>query len=105
MNGFHTQKNLFFARGEGGTTITITKYRDDATVWDIEGGEKPIFTQTLDAATWCSVIASMSAGGEGDMRFFAAQEFHGSTGHISVQSDPGRPVPKHGSGGASLSRR
>lgn len=83
MNGFHAQKNLYFKRGDDGS-VTVTKYRDDATVFDLEGGEKPVFAQTLDADTWCSVIASMSAGGEEDERWFAAGTFHRSKGRLIV---------------------
>lgn len=87
MKGFHTQKNLFFERLEGGG-VRVTKYPDDTTwaygdVPTIGGGGSgvgPVFVQELDAGTWCSVIASMSAGGEADSRFFAAQKFHESIG-------------------------
>lgn len=85
MNGFHTQKNLFFERLDNGG-VRVTKYPDD-THWlagDDRPSNPPLFVQELDADTWCSVIASMSAGNELDLRFFAAREFHQSTGPIAV---------------------
>ncbi len=85
MNGFHTQLNLFFERLPEGA-VRITKYPDE-TNWlagDDSPSQPPLFTQVLDAATWCSVIASMSKGGEGDQRFFAAEKFHSSVGQIEV---------------------
>jgi hypothetical protein len=81
MKGFHTQKNLFFERLEGGG-VRVTKYPDD-TNWlagDDAPSHAPLFVQELDASPWCSVIASMSAGGEQDLRFYAAEQFHKSTG-------------------------
>lgn len=42
-------------------------------------------TRILHPSAWASVIASMSAGGETDERFYAAEAFHASRGPIRVE--------------------
>lgn len=39
----------------------------------------------VDPDSWASIIASVSAGGEADRRFFAAEAFHNSVGEIEVR--------------------
>lgn len=49
----------------------------------------------ITADGWASVVASMSAGGEVDGRFYVAQAFHASTGPVKVE-----PVEPAGGGGS-----
>jgi len=70
ISGFHTQEGLYFTRNEDGS-VTITKTETGHT------DSKILFQQTVDENIWCSVIASMSACGEGDNRFYLAKGFHG----------------------------
>jgi hypothetical protein len=63
-DGFHASDGWYFQRGEDGTvTISAAVQRSTEQV-------------TLDAATWASVIASMSAAGETATTFHAARLLH-----------------------------
>jgi len=86
MRGFHTQKNLYFERLTNGN-VQVTKYPDDTT-WLPGPSQPPLFVQELDEGTWCSVIASMSAGGEHDDRYRLAADFHKSVGMQNLQPPP-----------------
>jgi hypothetical protein len=47
-----------------------------------------LLIQELGADTWCSVIASMSTGGEDNERFYLAKDFHQSVGRMQLQAAP-----------------
>lgn len=68
---FHSHSGLFFNRLDGGSVQIIKTYdgrdvRSDNVVIDI----------TLDATSWASVIASMSAEGETLEKYTEARAFH-----------------------------
>jgi len=64
---FHLQDGLYFDRLEDGKVRILKKNADtDAVEMDM----------VVDAAGWCSVIASMSYYGEEDCGFYRAEEFH-----------------------------
>lgn len=58
---FHARQGWYFRRGEDGSV----------TIWPGEGTEI-----TLDADSWCSVVASVSAPGEAYETFAAAKRLH-----------------------------
>lgn len=73
---FHVEKRLYFERLPEG------KVR----IYKLDSQERLIFEQVLDENSWASVISSMSAGGEEDLRYFSALDFHHSKGYIKVVS-------------------
>jgi hypothetical protein len=50
-------------------------------------------TVSVDADSWESIIASVSAGGELFNRFYAARDFHESTGEIRITQTPTQHAP------------
>ena len=72
---FHVSDGLYFERLDDGS-VRVSKQ-------DSKNGEV-IFTNTMDADSWASVVSSMSKGGEIDNRFYSAREFHQSTGAVTV---------------------
>ena len=66
---FHARDGLFFRREKNGdVTVAVTESAHTAT---------PIVREVrLDAATWCSVVASMRRSGEDYESFTAAEAFH-----------------------------
>ena len=72
LRGFHTHSDWQFLRGPEGSVAVITP----------EGDE-----HVIDSRVWCSIVASMSAGGESDLRWYAAKALHDSTG-------PQRVIPE-----------
>ncbi len=78
---FHVHDGWFFDRQPDGS-VRIQKRenaRDDAPV---------VIETVVPPDAWASVMASMSAGGEIDERFYAAKSFHESTGPITITASP-----------------
>ncbi len=73
LRGFHTHSGWQFLRGDCGSVAVITPDGDE---------------HVVDAGVWCSVVASVSAGGEGDLRWYAAKAFHESRGQQAFVSVP-----------------
>lgn len=85
MNGsmFHTQDGLYFGRLPNGD-VRIVKTDDNR---DPESTDtQKILDMVIPGNSWASVIASVSAGGEVDERWYPAVDFHNSTGKIKVES-------------------
>jgi hypothetical protein len=82
---FHAQNGWFFSRNPDGSVVIEHR------VYGTEKNEVGELMYTVDAKerilpdAWASVISSVSAGGEVDYRFYAAREFHNSTGRIEVK--------------------
>jgi hypothetical protein len=75
---FHVSDGLFFCKEANGA-VSVVKH-------DADG--KEIFHQLIDANSWCSVIASMSAGDEVDYRWYAAKAFYESKGQVEIKYQP-----------------
>lgn len=73
---FHAKDGLFFERGGDGSVVVSLLPEDDRSLRTrrIE----------LDAGTWASVVASVSAGGETYASFATAQAFHTGTVRTST---------------------
>lgn len=68
--GFHWQDGLYFKRNED-HSVTITQMKSN------NGDEKEVvFSTTIPENGWASIIASVSAKGEVDGRFYKALEWH-----------------------------
>ncbi len=79
---FHVADHLFFGRmADGGVRIlkyssapisfpTADQSRDKPNEWH------PVLDARIPASVWASIVASVSAKGENDGRFFIAQDFH-----------------------------
>ncbi len=81
---FHVSNGLFFKREENGSvTILKTDGKEPA-----NDGSNVAFQETLDENVWCSAVATVSAGNEHDLRWYAAKEFHRSTGQIRCVPAP-----------------
>lgn len=83
---FHLKEGWNFGRkDDGSVVIEHRNYQIDAET----GKYTSLYTVNtrlvVDADGWASVIASVSAGGEVDNRFFSALNFHNSTGHVEVR--------------------
>jgi hypothetical protein len=76
ISGFHSHDGWFWTRLDDGSVVVTAP---GAT----EGG--PMQAHTMSPGEWASVIASMSKGGEMDLRFFAAEAFHASIGEIEIK--------------------
>lgn len=82
---FHAKDGWFFGRNDDGSVII------EHHVYGTEKNELGELMYTIDAKerfdadTWASIVASVSAGGEQDRRFYPAREFHDSTGRIELQ--------------------
>ena len=64
--GFHARGGWFFRRKDDGG---VCLYQVSAT--------GTVYAHTdFDAETWCSVVASVSEGGESKGRWFSAMDFH-----------------------------
>lgn len=70
---FHVKDGLFFDRLDNGT-VRVVATSDGMAV--AEGGANVALDVTMDAAAWCSVIASMSAYGEDGGGWERAKAFH-----------------------------
>lgn len=85
---FHHKDSIYFIRRVGGS-VHVAAFRetpDDPEAF-LRGGEpKPYFQHLIDPDSWASITASMSAGGELNNRFYAARDFHDSTGQVNVVS-------------------
>jgi hypothetical protein len=68
--GFHARDNWYFRREDDGSVRIMAP--DSA-------GPGAHQVVTLDANTWASAVASVSADGETTETFHAAQRFHDST--------------------------
>lgn len=68
MTKFHWQDSIFFERTEDGS-VRVTRGGD----FNTDGDE--IFA--IERNSWASIVASVSAGGEQDGRFYEALRFHG----------------------------
>ena len=75
---FHVQDNLYVERLKDGS-VRIFKT-------DNSKGPKvnKIFEQIIDSNSWCSIIATVSLGGESDLRWYSAIDFHNSIGQIKI---------------------
>lgn len=82
---FHWQNNTYFGRTEDGS-VRILKLSATPKEFPAVSDEYPdaVLDVTVDADSWASVIASVSAGGEAHNRFYAAQKFHSTSGMIDV---------------------
>mgnify|MGYP001595634220 CR=1 FL=1 len=78
---FHAHDGWFFERLPGGSVRIVKRAapRDDAEV--IAEG---VFQMNGQNAEWASIIASVSRGGEDDLRFFSAVKFHDSDGMVDI---------------------
>lgn len=79
---FHVQDGLYFGRLPNGD-VRIVKTGDN-----IDPGfhAQKILDVIIPGNIWASVIASMSAGGEENERWYPAVDFHNSTGKVKVES-------------------
>ena len=68
MSKFHYRDGFYFER-TADASVRITQGGDFAT----DGTE----ILTIDRDSWASIVASVSAGGEQDGRFYDALRFHG----------------------------
>ena len=68
--GFHARDNWFFRREDDGSVRILAPDTMGP------GAHQAV---TLDANTWASVVASVSARGETSETFQAARDFHGGT--------------------------
>lgn len=86
---FHWKDNVFFERLEDGS---VHVYHEPPKAEWPSGVDKAkvaiyrTFDLTIDPDSWASIVASVSAGGEGDGRFYEAQLFH--LGEEAVASRP-----------------
>ena len=93
---FHFKDNLFFGRLPNGD-VRILKFAmspahfPQATQQQFD--TQPSFDATVDANSWSSVVASVSAGGEEGGRFYVAKEFHGGYVKPWDKSLPPGPRP------------
>ena len=78
---FHSRNGLYFRREEDGAVSVITTA--DECPPSPDGGNIE-FIQTLNEHIWASVISSLSAGNEHDLRWHAALDFHRSQGRIRI---------------------
>lgn len=68
MRKFHWKDRIYFERTEdAGVKVTLGG--------DFDGGGYELFT--IDRNSWASIVASVSEGGEHNLRFFDALRFHG----------------------------
>ena len=74
---FHYRNNLYFARQPDGSVV-ITKMERSGDV------DLTIFSATIDANGWASIVASVSKGGEENGRVYQAQRFHESEGEVTL---------------------
>lgn len=84
---FHWQNELFFGRRvDGSVRILKLPAVPSWEQWPKADDEYPeaLFDQTIDADSWASIVASVSAGGELFNRFYAAHDFHASTGEVRI---------------------
>lgn len=85
---FHWQDNVFFGRKHDGSVkiLRLAKPPEDWHGWPAADTEHPdaLLEIVVDADSWASIIASVSAGGEIFNRFYAAQKFHASAGEIDI---------------------
>lgn len=74
---FHHSDNLFFGRLPDGK-VRILKFASPPPDWPTVDGTYPDATldHTLDDGHWGSVVASVSAKGEQDGRWYKAMDFH-----------------------------
>ncbi len=73
----HFHDGLSFGRLPNGSVV-IVKTENSGGV-DIE-----LFRTVIDPNGWASLIASVSLGGEGQGRFYAAQKFHNTVGEVNL---------------------
>lgn len=71
-SGFHARNGWYFRRGADASV----------TIWAEDGREV-----ALDPSTWASVVASVSAQGEGYHSHQAALAFHGPAREAAMGSD------------------
>ena len=92
---FHWKDNIYWGRREDGSVrvFQLTSppkgsgpYADGPTLNFIEA----VFDLSIPADIWASIVASVSAGGEGDERFFSARAFHYSAGVVHIMGE-GKP--------------
>lgn len=77
---FHQRDGLYFDRLPNGD-VHILKTVDGRA----RSSDAPkLFEQVIPAGEWESVIATVSAGGESDSRWYLAKAFHASTGPQSL---------------------
>jgi hypothetical protein len=87
---FHSINGLFFGRLQDGSVRIV---KNDGSLFPDEMGAKNELDVTVPADIWASVIASVSAGGEEDYRWYLAKDFHESTGRAKlVEVDIGAPL-------------
>jgi len=74
---FHLSDNLFFGRLPDGK-VRILKFAVPPADWPKADGVFPdaAFDQTIDDGGWGSIVASVSAKGEADGRWYKAMDFH-----------------------------
>ena len=71
MDGyFHTSNGLYFKRNED-HSVTIKQMKTP-----FVNETEVVFETTIDENSWASVIASVSASGEDNLRFYKALEWH-----------------------------
>jgi hypothetical protein len=75
-NGFHSHSNWFWNRTETGVSVNHVT----------ANGE--VISHELTHEAWASIVASMSKGGESDLRFYSALAFHHSVGHVDICKAP-----------------
>ena len=54
--------------------------------------QEVLWTHEIDASSWASIVSSVSAGGEVDYRFYAAQAFHESKGYVTILATGAHPL-------------
>ena len=71
QTGFHCQDGLFFERKEEGPPVI-----GGAVEVRVVENDVVVFSTTMPWNVWCSVVASVSRGGEDAERFCRARHFH-----------------------------
>lgn len=75
MEGFHYKNGLYFKRNTD-HSVTITQMASN------RSDEKQItFQVIIDECSWASIISSVSASGEGNLRYYKALEWHNGEDH------------------------
>ena len=94
---FHWRNNIYFGRKADGS-VRILAFSVQPAEWPQADDPPSVLANTyfdvsVDADSWESIIASVSAGGELFNRFYAARDFHESTGEIRITQTPTQHAP------------
>jgi len=84
---FHLKNNIFWRRLRDGS-VRVFQLKSPPSDFPEANTSlntaNVVFDLVIDLDGWASIVASVSAGGEENLRFFAAREFHDSSGEVSV---------------------